>query len=170
MVVIETERLRLRPVVAEDAPTLAALLYSDAEVTRYLPDSGRTPEEQAARLVRFFCDHWTEHGFGEWIVEERSSGMSLGQCGVLHIPQSGETEIDYALGRQAWGRGIATEAATAVIAYADETLRLPELVGFVLPGNVASERVLLRQGFVAQGERDQWGVRLNWFKRRRPAE
>ncbi len=169
MVVIETARLRLRPVVAEDAPLLASLLYGDAEVTRYLPASPLSAGEQAERFARYFCDHWTQHGYGEWIIEDRRTGDPLGQCGLNHIATSGETEIDYALARRAWGRGLATEAARAAVTHADDTVNLPELVGFVLPGNAASTRILERLGFVPQGEREQWGVALHWFRRQRPS-
>lgn len=169
MVVIETPRLRLRPVVADDAPLLASLLYDDAEVTRYLPASPLSAAEQAERFARYFSAHWAQHGYGEWIIEDRRNGEPLGQCGLNHIDASSETEIDYALARHAWGRGLATEAAQAAVAHADNALHLPEVVGFVLPGNAASERILERLGFVPQGEREQWGVNLHWFRRQRPS-
>jgi RimJ/RimL family protein N-acetyltransferase len=60
-------------------------------------------------------------------------------------------ELLYALDRPAWGRGYATEAARAVLAYASETLRLPRVVAAVNPANAASQRVLDRLGMHRTG-------------------
>ncbi len=61
-------------------------------------------------------------------------------------------EFGYTLARSSWGRGLATEAATACLRYAFEKLRLPELFASVDSRNTASQRVLEKIGFIYQRE------------------
>jgi ribosomal-protein-alanine N-acetyltransferase len=157
---IETKRLRLRPLLEDDIPTWAKLVYADPEVTRYLPGSDVTPVERTERLYRYFTDHWPRHGFGEWAVIDRETGEFLGQAGLNHIADLNETELDYALAKHGWGRGLATEAATAAVRYAFDIAGLERLIGFVIPENVASRRVLERIGFVYECDTHYWGVDL----------
>ena len=157
---IETARLRLRPLVEDDIPDWARLIYADPEVMRYLPGPDVTPQERAERLYRYFTDHWSRHGFGEWAVTDRATGDFLGQAGLNHIADLNETEVDYALAKDAWGQGLATEAAGAVVRYAFEAAGLTRLIGFVIPENVASRRVLERLGFVYECDTHYWGVDL----------
>lgn len=157
---LETERLRLRPLLEEDVPEWARLLYADPEVTRYLPGKDETPLERTQRLFRAFDEHWPTYGFGEWAVTDRNTGAFLGQCGLNHIPDLAETELDYALARHVWGRGLATEAAQAAVNFAFETVGLSRLIGFVMPEHIASRRVLERLDFEYECEMHFWGVDL----------
>jgi len=157
---VETDRLRLRPLREDDIPDWERLIFADPDVTRYLPGPDITPRERAERLYRAFTGHWERNGYGIWAMTDRETGDFIGQCGLNRIPDLGETEVDYALGRHAWGRGLATEAASAVVRYAFETAGLPRLIGFVIPENVASRRVLERIGFRFETEMHYWGVDL----------
>lgn len=157
---IETARLRLRPLTEEDVPEWARLLYADPKVTRYLPGPDETPLERTERMFRHFSEHWPEHGYGEWAVTDRETGAFLGQCGLNHIADLAETELDYALARHAWGRGLATEAAGAAVRFAFEAVQLPRLIGFVMPEHIASRRVLERLGFSYECDTHYWGVDL----------
>lgn len=157
---IETARLRLRPLVEDDIPDWARLIYADPDVTRYLPGPDMTPLERTERLYRYFTGQWPRHGFGEWAVTDRATGNFIGQAGLNHIADLDETELDYALAKDAWGRGLATEAAGAVVRYAFETAGLVRLIGFVIPENIASRRVLERIGFVYECDTHYWCVDL----------
>jgi ribosomal-protein-alanine N-acetyltransferase len=157
---IETARLRLRPLTESDVPEWSRLLYADPEVTRYLPGPDVTPLERTERLFQHFTAHWQHLGYGEWAVTDRETGAFLGQCGLNHIDDLNETELDYALARSAWGRGLATEAARAAVNYAFETAGLTRLIGFVIPEHIASRRVLERLGFAYECDTHYWGVDL----------
>jgi RimJ/RimL family protein N-acetyltransferase len=157
---IETARLRLRPLVEDDIPDWARLIYADPEVTRYLPGPDVTPLERTERLYRYFSDHWPLHGYGVWAVTDRATGNFLGQAGLNHIADLNETELDYALAKDSWGRGLASEAAGGVVRYAFETAGLTRLIGFVIPENIASRRVLERIGFAYECDTHYWGVDL----------
>jgi RimJ/RimL family protein N-acetyltransferase len=157
---IETARLRLRPLMEADVPEWSRLLYADPEVARYLPGPNVTPLERTERLFQHFTSHWQHHGYGEWAVIDCETGAFLGQCGLNHIEDLGETELDYALARSAWGRGLATEAAQAAVNFAFEMAGLTRLIGFVIPEHAASRRVLERLGFVYECDTHYWGVDL----------
>jgi hypothetical protein len=117
---VETERLRLRRWRADDADAFAAI-NAAPEVMRYI-GSGATldragSDELLVRLER----EWEERGFGLWAVEERVAGPRpplLGFCGLtvpMFLPEVlPAVEVGWRLALPAWGRGIATEAATAV--------------------------------------------------------
>ncbi len=88
--------------------------------------------------------HWAKHGFGVWAVEEPGDGRIIGQCGLntLDAIGSDDVEILWALARAWWGRGLATEAATATLGYAFDTVRLSRVVALAHPCNAASRRVM----------------------------
>ena len=157
---IETARLRLRPFADADVSEWTRLIYADADVTRFLPGTNATPHERTQRMYHHFTEHWRRHGYGEWAVTDLESGAFLGQCGLNHIDDINETEVDYALAKHAWGRGLASEAASAAVQYGFETAGLTRLIGFVMPDHVASRRVLERLGFVYECDTHFWGVDL----------
>jgi len=142
---IVTERLLLSWPTEVDADEMFARYASDPEVTRY---------------VRFLTHHSVEdtRAFIEevnalrpagtdfvWLVRERSTGILLGAIGVHAMPRAA-VEIGYCYARDAWGRGIATEAACAVveIVFGDEKIR--RIFATCAPENAASARVLEKAG------------------------
>ena len=159
---IESARLRLRRLRPSDAPAMVSL-DSDAEVMRYIgsPPGLRSPEETAERVRRWID---ADHGpLGWWIVEGRADGVFHGLGLLLPMPEGGDVEVGYRLARRSWGRGIATEAAAALVDYAFRVLGLPRTVAVVYPENRASRRVLEKLGFVHDGLREYKGARVDHF-------
>ena len=88
-------------------------------------------------------------GYGPYAVVERARDQTIGYCGLFLFPDIdgvAEIEIGYRLARASWGRGFASEAARAVVAYAFEALRLPRLIALIDPANTASLRVASKIG------------------------
>jgi RimJ/RimL family protein N-acetyltransferase len=148
---VETERLRLRPWrAAEDLPALAAL-NADAEVMRWVaPNRPLRPDESAVLLERVE-DHWREHGYGLWAVEPRAGDAGCIGFAGLAIPSFlpevlPAVEVGWRLDRAWWGRGLATEAARASIAFGFETLGLRSVVSVIDAGNERSLRVAEKLG------------------------
>jgi len=79
-------------------------------------------------------------------VIDRGSGEFLGYAGLQHLEGGPEVEIAYYLGRAAWGRGLATEIARALVAHAFADLGIDRVVAVVRPENTASQRVLGKAG------------------------
>lgn len=164
--VLETARLRLRHLVPDDLDFLAAML-GDAEVMRYYPavldrDGARAWLDR--QLQRYATD-----GFAPWLVEERDSGLPVGQVGPLRQLLPGDTipsvEVGYLLQRSAWGMGYASEAARATRDWVFARLGTPRVVSLIRPENGRSRRVAMRNGFRVIGEvmhagllHDVWGM------------
>jgi ribosomal-protein-alanine N-acetyltransferase len=155
---LRTDRLLLTPFRDEDADEHYRTLVADPAVARYLPGGQAGTLEQAVALTHAFAQHWYEHGYGIWAVRDQD-GSFVGRCGLRLLPEfGGEVELLYALARPAWGAGRATEAARASVRYGFEQAGLPELIGLVLPENIASRRVLEHCGMRFEGEFEAFGL------------
>lgn len=146
--ILETERLLVRTWTPGDAEE-GFRIWSDAEVMRYVGTGqpNATIEETRAWIGRMAAHHEL-HGFGFWAVVEKDSGQLVGSCGMGYQRDGGlPIEFGYTLARSRWGRGYATEAASACLRYAFERLGFTELVASVDALNVASQRVLEKIGF-----------------------
>jgi RimJ/RimL family protein N-acetyltransferase len=163
--VLETSRLRLRPLAASDEADLIAL-DSDPEVMRYVgsPAGVKSPAETAERVRRRIRE--SERGeyepLGFWRIEGRDDRAFHGVGALIRMPDGEEVEVAYRLARSAWGRGIATEAAEALVAHALGPLGLPRVVAVTYPANQASQRVLDKLGFERRGLREYKGVRATY--------
>ena len=107
--------------------------------------------EDAWRLMAMLAGHWQLRGFGMWAAEERETGRFVGRIG-LHYPEGWpDRELGWALSRQFWGQGLATEAARAAGDYAFRELGWSHLISLIMPGNARSIRVAERLGATADG-------------------
>ena len=146
----ETPRLQVRRLEDADLDALLAV-YGDAEAMRWVGD-GRP-------LDRARCEEWlavtrrnvATRGYGMCAVVERASGAVVGFCGLVHPGGETEAELKYALRREHWGRGYASEAAAALLAHGAAAHGLRRVVATAAPGNLASHRVLLKAG-LTRGE------------------
>lgn len=142
-----TARLRLRRWREEDIEPMDEI-NADPEVAQYLnrPPPGRL-------FVTHLEVEWRRHGFGLWALESAEPGAAgrlVGFAGLSHpafIPQlEMEVEVGWRLARQAWGRGLATEAARAVVEQARDALDLPRVISIIHPENRRSQRVAEKLG------------------------
>jgi RimJ/RimL family protein N-acetyltransferase len=142
--VIETERLTLRRFRDDDLDTVARW-NADPAFTRHLHAYGR---DQTRESMERWERHWQEHGFGLLAVEWRETGELIGRAGPqYHASWPADPEVGWALDPAWWGRGLATEAGAASIAWAFGELRYARVVSITVEGNVASRRVMEKLGF-----------------------
>jgi ribosomal-protein-alanine N-acetyltransferase len=156
---IQTDRLRLRPLVADDATALHRI-YGDAETMRYIGASGQPAAsvDQTASSIAWFARHHAFHGFSLWAVEERDGGELVGVAGLLFVEGRGpDVEVAYLIRRDRWGQGYATEAARAAIDVAFGPLRLERVVALAYPENAASQRVMAKLGMRPDGTATAYG-------------
>lgn len=146
--IIETDRLLLRAFSPDDAPAFYRL-NSNPDVVRYTGGDGLGSVEEARQGIceRILRDYAT-HGFGRWAMIDKATREPIGFAGLKHLDDLNEVDLGYRLLPEYWGRGLATEAARACIAYGFDVLRLPRIIGLVDPPNLASVRVLEKSGFV----------------------
>ena len=152
--VIRTERLLLREWREEDLDAYAAML-ADPEVARYI--GGVLDRAGAWRQMAMFTGHWELRGYGLWVVEVE--GRMIGRAGLWCPEGWPGLELGWALARGAWGRGYATEAARAAMAWAWAALRPPALISLIHPENERSARVAERLGMAPAGEHEVNGAR-----------
>jgi ribosomal-protein-alanine N-acetyltransferase len=157
---IETARLLLRPFMADDLDDYSRLIFADADVMRYLPQRDLAPRERAERTMAVFAERWTEHRCGVWAVTDKTTGEFMGHCGLGPVPEAGEIEVLYALGKVFWGRGFATESARASVRFGFEHANLTRLVACAAPDNIGSRRVMEHLGFVYEKKAHYFGLDL----------
>ena len=140
-----SERLALRPLSEADAAFVLRLV-TDPDWLRHIGDRGVHSLADARAFVRdgpaAMLRDW---GVGLHLVE--AGGVPAGFCGLLRREGRPDLDLGFAFLPEFRGQGLATEAATAVLDHARETLGLRRVAAFVSPGNAASVRVLDRLGF-----------------------
>ena len=146
----DAPRLRFALWAADDLP-LARRLWADPDVTRYLARGRLADPDIRARLERERTN-LERLGFQYWPLFLRDSGAFVGCCGLKHCPYEGtpeapELELGFHLVPEAWGRGYATEAASAVARLAFERLGAARVFAGHHPENRASGAVLRKLGF-----------------------
>ena len=164
---IETERLVLRPFSTLDAIALHEILSVDG-MLRYYPSSDPPDLDQVKRLVSRQIEHWAEHSYGWWAVEDKGTREMLGWSGLQYLPETSEIEIGYLLARPYWGRGLATEAARVGINYGFDQLHIPTIIGIVHPENIASQRVLEKIGLTFQEQAEYFGMECYKYRAENP--
>lgn len=146
---IETDRLTLRRWRPTDAAPMSSI-NGDPAVMRWIGDgSVRTPDQTRSDIARWETE-WQERGFGLFAVDERATGRMIGFVG-LSVPTFfpevlPAVEIGWRLSPSSWGKGLATEGARAVVAFAFDDRGLDRLVSVAQVGNEASERIMTKLG------------------------
>ena len=150
--IIETDRLVLRPMEADDYVDLL-LTFGDPKV---MAAFGVAPfgEVEMKRWVARNLEHQQRHGYGLFSILHKIDRSLIGDCGVEHRDVGGaaEVELGYDIRSNYWNRGLATEAAAAVRDHAFQRLGLPRLVSLIRYGNGASARVAEKVGMRRSGE------------------
>lgn len=141
----ETERFVLRRFVDGDLDELAAMV-ADNDQMRFYPRP-KTREEASAWLSRNL-ELYRDPGYGIWLIESRTSSRFLGYCGIrpLALDDAAEVEIAWHVRKACWGRGVATETATAARDAAFGRFGVSRLVAIIPPEHGASRRVAEKIG------------------------
>ncbi len=154
--ILETARLRLAILAREDAPGLLALL-GDREVSRRHDLSPPETLAEAETLIMDFTRRF-EAGRGlHWKIALHADPAGLiGTCGILTWrPWDRCAVVGYDVARPHWGQGYASEALGAVLTWGFAYLGVARFEARVALDNPASERVLARLGFQAEGVLEQ---------------
>jgi RimJ/RimL family protein N-acetyltransferase len=147
MLVIETERLILRQLSVEDAEFILALL-NEPSFLRCIGDKKVHDRNDAQQYILTGpIASYKQHGFGLYLVELKGSRVPIGMCGLLKREELPDVDIGFAFLPNYWNQGFASEAAAAVLKYAQQTLNLKRLVAITNPDNDASIKLLQRLGF-----------------------
>lgn len=154
-----TTRLLLRT-WEEVEPEDVLRVYGDPEVWRYMPGEPMGSTMEARMRIQQGIEQESELGFTRWALHERATGRWIGDCGLAPSEGGPRVEVAYLLGRESWGQGYATEAARASVTLGFLDHGLDELLGLVVPENVASRRVLEKSGLTYRRDVHAYGLDL----------
>jgi RimJ/RimL family protein N-acetyltransferase len=149
--VLETPRLILRSHGPDDFEETVKI-WSDPIVRRHFHGQPMTREDIWARYLRQF-GMWMVMGYGSWAVEEKETRAYIGTVGVFEVkrdidlPLEGIPEAGWTLTPRVHGKGYATEAAKAALAWTDARLGRPKMFCIIAPENAASIRVAEKLSF-----------------------
>ncbi len=167
---LTTERLILAPISLDHWEAYAAA-WADPAMTEFIGGKPRTRTESWTKFLAASA-LWQFMGYGYWSFLDRTTGRFLGNGGLSCFERGvagleGMPEAGWAFIPEAWGKGLATEAMAAALAWADEELKAPEIRCIIDPGNQASRRVADKLGFRFLEVTDEAMGRIELFSRQR---
>ena len=147
---LTTERLIITAITMEHWEPYAAA-WADPRMTEFIGGKPRTRTESWGKFLAASA-LWHYMGYGYWTFLDRQTGAFLGNGGLSWFERGiagleGVPEAGWAFVPEAWGKGLATEAISAILAWADAELAAPEIRCIIDEGNVASKRVAEKLGF-----------------------
>lgn len=166
-IVAETARLRLRTWDKGDSDRFYAALNTQA-VMRWL--GGVQDRAAWDKALERLDGYQRDLGHTFWIVERKADGDLLGFCGLKRVNAEGahnpgDMEVGWRLREEAWGQGIAKEAAIASLDLAFNRFAAPHVVAFTVSGNVGSWGLMKRLGMIRRPDLDyhdpRFGPELN---------
>ena len=170
---IETERLKMRGHRVEDLEDCVAM-WADPIVTRFIGGKPSSPQRTWLRLLDY-VGHWSLMGFGYWAIEDKATGEFVGEVGFADFKRDiapsmkDVPELGWALAPRFHGKGYATEAVHAALAWGDSHFRGRRMVCMISAENTASIRVAEKCGF-REFERSQFSEESTLYFARENAE
>lgn len=148
--VLQTDRLYLRPMNQGDFDGLCAILQDPAVMYAY---EHAFSDEEVQQWLDRQLSRYQEWGFGLWAVKEKATGLLIGQCGLTMQDCGGGQvlEIGYLFRRDRWHQGFATEAAVACREYAFSKSLAAEVYSIIRNDNYPSQNVAIRSGMTIRG-------------------
>ena len=166
---LETGRLILRDFTHADLDAHAATL-ADPEVMRHLSGTPLSREDSFRRLL-LAVGQWPVLGMGMWAVERKADGKVVGHCGFFDIEREmepslvGEPEMGWIFDRSVHGQGIAFEACSEALVWAEATLAAPSYPAIIAPDNAPSMKLAEKLGFVREPDGTYKGEAIAVFRR-----
>ena len=154
---MRTARLLFSP-WSESDWLLLKPIATDPEVMRYISDGQPWPDERIQEFVNRQIACLRRHGFCMWRLLEPETSQMIGFCGLQPLADTPEFEIGWWLARSHWGRGLATEAAHAVLRDGFDRAGLKRIVAIAQPANRASLRVMEKLGMHYEGDTQHKGI------------
>ena len=150
---IETERLVLRPFKTTDGQAMFSNWASDDEVTRYLTWPTHSSVEVTNLLLADWTDHYSENNYYQWAIVLKDNGDE--PIGGISVVETNEilcnVEIGYCIGRKWWGKGLVTEAFSALIKFFFEEVGAEKVCARHDVNNPASGKVMQKCGLKFEG-------------------
>lgn len=166
---LETERLTLRHFREDDLDAYAETM-GNPEVMRHLGSDPLSREESWRRLLSG-AGFWSVTGIGVWAVERRADQCMIGHVGFFDFHRDmepsieGEPEMGWIFSPDGQGRGLATEAGLAALAWFDRSFGPVTIPAIIAPENMPSIRLAERLGFERVDDAIYRGEAIALFRR-----
>lgn len=144
-ILIETSRLVLKEMSEEDVQNLFDL-NNDLEVMRYTGDRSFNNLNEALAYIQNYQYIYKKHGYGRLSLFNKETGEYLGWCGLKYLDQKNQTDLGYRLKKQFWGKGFATEAASACLNDGFNRLQIDQVFATAMKENIPSVNIFKKLG------------------------
>lgn len=151
-ITIETQRLILRRFTIEDADSMFNNWFGDSEVCEYMAWPHRKDIYETKMVIEKLCDSYNNISFYQWAVILKENNENIGVAGlslVSEIELCGG--VSYCIGKEYWGKGIATELLKAVLGFAFNTVGFNRIEAYHSIDNSRSGRVMQKAGMSFKG-------------------
>jgi|ERR1051325_5944033 ribosomal-protein-alanine N-acetyltransferase len=155
--IIQTERLSLRPLTVEDVEAIHRI-WTDAGVRKFLWDDEIISLDEARGVIEKSVTYFRCTGLGLWAILPHNEERIIGFCGYWFFHEPPQLELLYGLVTEEWRRGLATEAAGAMLRYGFDELGFEEIQASTDAANLASQRVMGRLGMRCTARKDAEGL------------
>ena len=164
--IFETQRLYVRQYTDADFE-LFFRMSSDEELMRYI-----RPAQSREECLAFFSQNNAEYAgqpqYGRWALIAKADDSTVGSFAVMPLKETGDIQVGYVLLQEHWGKGYIDETLKGATRYSFETLGLDSIVGVTEAPNTASQKVLLKNGFVYERSYPENEITLNLYRLRKP--
>jgi len=160
LIILQTERLYLRQFTEADAPIIYHL-NTQPGVLQYVPEPLLTSEDHAREVIINIILPQYKNNLGRWAVHLKENDAFIGWCGLKQVGDA--IDLGYRFLPSAWGKGYATEAATATLMYGHQQLKLEKIIAHAHVNNIASQKVLENTGMQFVGEGMDEGVPVKGY-------
>lgn len=166
---IETQRMKLSRWEPADAVAFRPIAQ-DPIVMRYVNNGEPWSDAKVGEFIARQMRHISLRGFCFWKIQRKPDGRLIGLCGLQALPLGcrWEVEIGWWLTPRYWGRGLASEAASAVMSAARNSLRTNRIVAIAVAENYASRRIMQKIGMRYERNVRHRGFQVVLYATRRP--
>ena len=167
MIIFQTERLIVRQYDIETDAENFFLLNGDDDVMRYIR-AAKTKEECNVFLKKAIDAYKINPLLGRWAADEKATGKFVGSFAIIPVEGSDDIQLGYALLKENWGKGFASELTKSGLDYYFENTHANHIYAIAERTNVASHKVLLKNSFVPDGTKMEDDKELLKFIYRKP--
>jgi ribosomal-protein-alanine N-acetyltransferase len=161
-IIFETERLIVRQYDFETDADNFFLLNGDEEVMRYIRAT-KTKEECDTFLKQIIEGYKINPLIGRWAAHEKTSGKFVGSLAIIPIEGTNDIQLGYALLKENWGKGFASELTKAGLDYYFSNTNADHIYAIAEQANIPSHKVLFKNEFMPDGIRNEGEKKLLKF-------